>query len=304
MELKRIISLANTKVRLQFLAMERSLRATGCDLPLLVIPYDDTRFPLPVNAQWIADDELFALVAETGAVKLCRKYLALTLDHSAYFDADIIHLRDPGTWLVPLPDHGFVVADTEWNKARWTFTAETRALYGSTTTLWLLDNFNSGFFAYAKPAATMEQIRNFLIDPRNRNLTQGTVPSGGEQEGGNFLIHQSGMEVINLCLPPARMESTMACDYPKDFEPILHRSNAPAFIHYAGSGRNLDAPIARLIFEHLTSTEAAEMKQQFDERKKRAQREGDWPMWVRAAKRIIPRIDRRFCIQWNDNRAA
>jgi hypothetical protein len=46
------------------------------------------------------------------------------------------------------------------------------------------------------------------------------------------------------------------------------------------------------------------MKREFDERKKRAQRDGDWPMWARAAKRIIPRIDPRFCIQWNDNRAA
>ena len=32
--------------------MERSLRAVGCDLPLLVIPYDEDLFELPPNAEW------------------------------------------------------------------------------------------------------------------------------------------------------------------------------------------------------------------------------------------------------------
>jgi len=56
MKLEKIITLANEPVRLRFLAMERSLRATGCDLPLLVIPYDDRRFELPPNAQWWETD--------------------------------------------------------------------------------------------------------------------------------------------------------------------------------------------------------------------------------------------------------
>jgi hypothetical protein len=47
MKIEKIITLANNKVRLRFLAMERSLRATGCQLPLLVIPYDDKLFELP-----------------------------------------------------------------------------------------------------------------------------------------------------------------------------------------------------------------------------------------------------------------
>jgi hypothetical protein len=300
MELKRIVSLANAKVRLQFLAMERSLRATGCDLPLLVIPYDDTRFPLPENAQWIENEELFALIAETAALKMCRKYLAFTLDHSAYFDSDIIHIRDPRDWLEPLPDNLFVIADTEWSKARWTFTAETRVRYESKTTLWLLDNFNAGFFAHAKPAATIALIRKFLTDPLNRNLARGKVPSGGEQESSNFLVHLGGLEVVNLCLPPFRMESTMACDYPEDFEPILRRANPPAFVHYAGSGRNLDAPVARLIFDHLTASEASEMKAEFDKRMRQEKKNGRWPLWARMAKRILPLVDPRFCIQWSE----
>jgi hypothetical protein len=41
MKIDKIISMANQKVRLRFLALERSLRASGCQLPILVIPYDD-----------------------------------------------------------------------------------------------------------------------------------------------------------------------------------------------------------------------------------------------------------------------
>lgn len=304
MKIERIISLANVKVRLQFLAMERSLRATGCDLPLSVIPFDETRFPLPDNAQWLEDDALFALVKETGAVPVSRKYLALTLPNCAFFDSDIIHRRDPSEWLAPLPNDVFVVADTEWNKGRWTFTAETRELYRSKSTLWLLDNFNSGFFAHANPKATTEHVRALLSEPQNWKLIHGKDPTAGEQPGANFLIHKNGVEVHNLCLPPYRMESTMACDYPEDFEPIIRKPNGPAFIHYAGHGRNLAVPIARLIFDHLTKAEAAEMTGEFERRRENARNHGRWPIWARLARRIVPWIDCRFEFGWRDPKVA
>lgn len=298
MKIERIVSLANVKVRLQFLAMERSLRATGCDLPLSVIPFDETRFPLPESARWLEDDALFAIVSETGAVPVSRKYLAFTLPNCAFFDSDIIHLRRPDQWLSPLSDETFVVADTEWSKGRWTFTTETREMYKSKTTLWLLNQFNSGFFAQALPTVRIENIRALLGDPQNWKLAHGKDPSAGEQPGANLLIHESGIEVCNLCLPPHRMESTMSCDYPRDFEPLLRGPNGPGFIHYAGHGRNLDAPIARLIFEHLTTGEAAEMRAAFQQCNKARQKAGRWPIWARIAKRIVPLIDPRFELQW------
>jgi hypothetical protein len=49
MEIDRIITMASQSVRIQFLAFERSLCAVGCDLPLLVIPYEqDDGFDLRV----------------------------------------------------------------------------------------------------------------------------------------------------------------------------------------------------------------------------------------------------------------
>jgi len=300
MKATRVVTLANDIVRLQFLAMERSLRATGCDLPLHVIPYDESRFPLPKNAEWLEDDELFALVHSVDAVPLCRKYLAFTVSNSAFFDCDIIHIRDPRVWLAPLPEDVFVVADTEWNKTRWTFTKETGELYAAKTTLWLLDNFNSGFFAQGNALVSFENIKTMLTDPRNWKLRKGKLPSSGEQPGANLLIHQSGAKVINLCLPPYRMESTMAGDYPAAYESILSGPHGPAFIHYAGVGRNLDAPVARLIFEHLNQEEAAEMRMDFEKKKRRREREGRWPIWVRVASRIVSLLDDRFCIRWRD----
>jgi hypothetical protein len=50
--------MTSRKVRLQFLAFERSLRVVGCDLPLLAIPYGNDRFELPSNSEWW-DNERF-----------------------------------------------------------------------------------------------------------------------------------------------------------------------------------------------------------------------------------------------------
>ncbi len=303
MKIDSIISMANAKVRLQFLAMARSLRAAGCDLPLFVIPYDDSRFPLPENAQWIEDEGLFAVIQKSAALPITRKYLALTQSNSAYFDSDIIHLRDPKKWLEPVSEDAFAVADTRMALfLRWTFTPETRELYQSKSTLWLLDNFNSGFFAHAAPIGEMAQIKEFFA--AYGNMVRGQTPTRGEQEGANFLVHQSGRRVFNLCLPPQRMESTMACDYSGNFEAVMRTPNAPAFMHYAGPGRNLDAAPARLIFEHLTASESAEMRAEFEQRKQRANREGKWPLWVRVARRLVSKVDPRFRLQWNESFSA
>jgi hypothetical protein len=53
MDIDRIITMASQGVRIQFLAFKRSLRAVGCDLPLLLIPYDqEDGFDIPRNAEW------------------------------------------------------------------------------------------------------------------------------------------------------------------------------------------------------------------------------------------------------------
>ena len=79
MQLERIVTLANEPVRLRFLALERSLRAVGCDLPLDVIPYDERRFELPKNASWWTIDPLCEWLQAQGAHSITRKYQCLTV---------------------------------------------------------------------------------------------------------------------------------------------------------------------------------------------------------------------------------
>ena len=55
MKLEKIITMASAPVRLRLLAMVRSLRATGCQLPVWVIPYSDdaeSEFQLPEGCEW------------------------------------------------------------------------------------------------------------------------------------------------------------------------------------------------------------------------------------------------------------
>jgi hypothetical protein len=234
------------------------------------------------------------------AAPMCRKFAALLHSRCAYFDADIIHLRNPVEWLAPLDNSCFAVADTEWAKGRWTYTEETKKEYLSRSTLWVLDNFNAGFFAFQSLALGSRMIIESLSAPAHWKLLAGKFPNCGDQPGTNFLVNLTGIEIVNLCLPTARMESTMACDYREDFSNFLAKPNGPAFIHYAGAGRNLDAPIARLIFEHLSDAEAAEMRSAFEARSHASARQARWPFWVRVAKYIIPKLDERFTVRWND----
>ena len=67
MKLECIVTMASAAVRLRFLAMERSLRAVGCTLPLRVIPYNDERFELPAGATWWEMPEITTWLARQGA---------------------------------------------------------------------------------------------------------------------------------------------------------------------------------------------------------------------------------------------
>ena len=76
--------MASKAVRLDFIAMERSLRATGCDVPIKIIPFDSSRFELPENSSWLEDhDESFKVVESSKAVVHCRKLVALTQTNTA-----------------------------------------------------------------------------------------------------------------------------------------------------------------------------------------------------------------------------
>src|SRR5687768_4020068 len=113
MQLDKIITLINSNVRLQFLAMERSLRATGCTLSIWAIPYDEHIFELPENSMWWEVPELTKWLHEVGGNNRMRKYQCFTVSNYHFVDPDIIFLKNPEQVLAPFS--GFITSDGHWH---------------------------------------------------------------------------------------------------------------------------------------------------------------------------------------------
>lgn len=291
MELECLYTLANDAVRLQFLAMERSLRATGCDLPLRVLPYDERTFPLPGNAEWF-HPPLEGWLESHGAMPMTRKYHCLTQERYVYADADIVFLADPREVLKPL--EGFVVADTEWSKPRYTYTPESGAILPGYTSLWLRRIFNAGFFACDRVLYTEASLRQAAEEPD----ALFTCLRDNDQTGLNLLAARRGVVPTNLNLPPFEMESTWAGDYPGAYEPLwCAPGRKPLFIHWAGPVLHEERPINRLFLDLLTTEERGEWEALQAQRRERERREGRWPFGVRLLNQALKRLYPRYHVQ-------
>jgi len=294
---QRILSLANRKVQLEFLAMERSLRATGCNLPLSVIPYDDDLFELPANAEWM-DLQSFAKMLQpwSSAGGAFRKLAALCELNVAFFDADMIHLKNPEEWLASFDSDCFLVADTEFSKATWTYTTRTKSIYRQNSSNWLTRNFNTGFFAFTDLELSPARITQAFLGAEHDLLDNLHIAM--EQPSLNYLAHALNLRVVNACLPPCAFESTMAVDYPSDYEPLLKKANGAPFIHFAGGGRSLDLPVTELFLTHLTKDEVAQVRADFEKRCRTEKVKAHWPLWVRFLKKVVSIADGRFEVAW------
>ena len=207
MRLQQIITLANQPSRIQFVAMERSLRAVGCRLPLLVIPYDDRQFDLPANANWWKVPAVWDWLRAEHAHPMMSKYQCLNTSNYQYVDTDICFVRNPEDVLID--QSGWVVACTDWSKPQWTYTPESASLMAQRTSTWLRSVFNAGQFAcdqslYNSPD---EMKRDLLSPDRIETCLRCKIH---DQPGLNLLIFMSGIKITNLTLPPHRMESTWA----------------------------------------------------------------------------------------------
>jgi hypothetical protein len=298
MTFDRIFSMANRHVALEFLAMERSLRATGCRLPLTVIPFGEPDFDLPRDAAWMDISPYRKLLEPWSSGSAAFRKLVVFLQPGAvFFDADITHLRNPEEWLAEFSPDEFLVADTEVFKNKWTFTPRTAEIYRAASSNWQLSTFNSGFFAFQNLRATEDSIAAAFSNCGPDFLINSPTP--GEQAALNYLVFRLGWKVVNACLPPYSLESTMAVDYDDNYRELLNLPNSAPFIHFAGGGRDLDKPIAQLMLAHLSAEQATEMISRFEERKRSERRMAHWPLWVRALKRLVTSLDSRFEIAWS-----
>lgn len=253
MQLQSIITLASKPVEILFRAMERSLRATGCDLPLRVIPFSDDRFELPENSEWWEEPEFLNWIDRSGRRPVMRKYQALLASNYQFVDTDVIFLRNPAEVLAP--HSGFITSCTHWHNPDQTVTDESRAILRNRTTTWQKQIFNTGQFASEEAIPSLEKLREIAEDPQYKNVI--LRDAFHEQPGINLLVALSAMPITNLTLPPHNMESTWAGDYLD--EGYMHywrdQTRKPYLIHWAGEKMQKEHAITELFFQHLSREE-------------------------------------------------
>jgi hypothetical protein len=266
MMINKIITLANDTVRLRFLAMERSLRATGCTLPLWVIPYDDQKFELPPHALWYEDAELFDWLAQYRRSGVYRKYLCLLTDNYQFVDSDVVFLRNPAA---VLENHtGFITSCGHWRTPNETYTNESLQFLKTKSSLWEKLIFNTGQFACSQPLYSFDTLRALAT-------TSGFIDTCllfkfHEQPAVNLLVNASTVKVTNLTLRPGVMESTWAGDYNDDFYTQFWTADeqTPYLIHWAGCDMTINRPIDKEFLKYLAPAELSEWSLYVDRMKK------------------------------------
>ncbi len=283
MKLEKIITQANAAVRLEFLAMERSLRATGCKLPLLVLPYDEKKFDLPAGASWWEDETLFSWLASYQKHPGYRKYRCLLEANYQFVDTDVCFLKNPETVL--LPYDGFITCCGHWHNPGHAVTAQSTQIMAEKSTVWQRRVFNAGQFAADRALYTPELLRKTAEDARYRDMT--LYPPFHEQVGLNLLVYLAAPPFVNLTQPPLEVESSWAGDYPGAFEPYWKdEAKRPYLIHWAGGVAQKNPPINELFLSHLTSAERKEWK----ERQKRKKSKNRTP--AKRLRGVLRRIRR------------
>ncbi|MVN92781.1 hypothetical protein [Mucilaginibacter aquatilis] len=258
MILERIVTLANEHSKVRFLAMERSLRATGCTLPLYVIPYDDNKFELPENATWWEMPEITGWIDKNKLWPAFRKIQCLTLPNYQFVDSDVIFFKNPEDTLEPLS--GFITSCTHWMAPEHTFTDETLRYIKAKTTTWTRLVFNSGQFACDKVLYQADELMRFC----ETNFTETLFHKNylyKDQPGINILVNCADVEISNVTMPPVSMASTWAGDYTDEasFE-RFEKHDKPYFIHWAGVPLTSRNYIHQYFFKFLTAEENAAFK--------------------------------------------
>jgi hypothetical protein len=295
----KIITLANKSAELQVRVFVRSLRKVGCELPVWVIPFGERDFELPSGCRWIEDSKLLRFLRQNAAHPLYSKYSALLQNNCAYFDTDIILLREPRKWLLEAaPPDSFAVADTEWAKNRWTYSADSLRFLATLSSCWPLFTFNSGFFAFENPFYEEDELIDVIQSPEYRSTCLERKASPIDQPAINWLVLRKRCKIFNFNLPEQYMESTMAGDYgTSPPETVLSRPAAPAFLHFAGPMFQEDLPIVTLFTSFLTAPERKRWYAEVNERRKASRWLEKWPLLIRLFNRLIGFLDGRFHVQ-------
>jgi hypothetical protein len=267
MQLEKIITMANLSVKWQLTGMVRSLRATGSNLPVWVIPHDRDPhyFDLPEGCQWWRNHSLHSWLMENGAHPRAGKYQCLLENNFHFVDCDVAFLKNPQEALAA--HENFITSCNHWHDYGHTCTPESKRIFHNQSTTWQQWVFNSGQFACDRALYSEKLLKTILKDPE----IASTALDGRfhEQAGINLLVLKSGVKIRNLTLPPVCMESTWAGDYEgEDAAPYLQYwadpNRIPYLIHYAGCCLNRTIPINELFFKHFSETERESLQQELN----------------------------------------
>ncbi len=267
MKLGKIITLASTPVRLRLLAMVRSLRAVGCELPVWVVPFGDApadRFALPEGCEWWRVPEVCDWLDGTTASPLMRRYQCFLEGNYQFVDTDVVFLRDPRAVLAD--QGGFVTSCGHWHNPGHTLTTQSEAMFRQASTTWQRLVFNSGQFACDRPLfGGLAALRAAAEDPAHAPRCFYPL---ADQSGVNLLRLVSGVPLSNLTMPPVAMESTWAgdyadADYARYWDDDARR---PYLIHWAGTPMHEARPIHELFYQYLTPGEREEWDGQVRQR--------------------------------------
>ncbi len=293
MNLQLIVSMANINVKYRFLAMERSLRQTGCKIPIWVIPYDNNRFELPSGSSWF-DDSVFVNFRKWlecyNPHSMASKYFCLTLENYHFVDADICFLRNPSD---VLQSHtGFVSSCCHWRDPSQTVVPRSQSLMAQRSTTWQRNVFNAGQFACDTKLYSVEQLQEGILREEARDICLGRYTN--DQVGMNYLVFNSEIKITNLTLPPICMESTWAGDYkstqmPSDYWQDSERK--PYLIHWAGVNMEEENVIDELATSLLSNEEKLQWKQEVRrENERRARKQQSLRSRLRSMKNKLASI--------------
>jgi len=263
MKLEKIISFANKTSELRFLVMVRSLRDTGCNLPVWVIPYDNNKFDLPDNCIWWEIKEVITLLEDNNIHCMKRKFQCFFTSNYQYVDADIIFLTNPEHALANLT--GFITSCCHWNNPYYTYIQSTFELFRNKSTTWQKSIFNSGQFA-----CDIELYDLNTLDEVIKNPLHHEALSEHDQISINLFVFLSGVKITNTTLPPYNIESTWAGDYLYDnySDYWINKDKKPYIIHWAGCKMDIGRPIDQLFLNYLTDVERQEWEKKLIEARK------------------------------------
>ena len=298
MRVDKIIVIVNKKAELQLQVFVRSLRKVCSELPVWAIAYGEGSFELPKGCYWMEDSRLLRFLRQNSAHPLYSKYLVLLQNNCAYFDTDIVLLREPREWLEVAPAESFVVADTEWAKNRWTYSADSLRFLDTLSSCWPLFTFNTGFFAFEKPLYEEDELIDVIQSPEYRRTCLERRAPPIDQPAINWLVLRKQRKVFNFNLPEQCMESTMAVDYGTSLpEAVTSRPAAPAFLHFAGPMFQENLPIVNLFTSFLIASERQRWDAQVSEQRKASRWLRKWPLIIRILNRLVRILDGRFHVQ-------